>query len=272
MPSGKTVRALTTALVVAIWMGVALFIGLALLPQAREVRATGRELQQADVLLKELTTAENLPTRGLIKEYATLRAKLEEESGACASFYLFHNAKLDRTILASYELDPNQFAINYAKLKEELARKAGNANFLDPYPWEKPDGKPDKKDFAVIEKRACIAEVLVNVLTVPLSGRPASSILRLSIGEAQAPPNAPPVAEGKFPVARYRVFPMDVQLATRFSNLGLLLNSLVSNPSTPPDLPFMSIRAISISQAQPDTVSVRLWLDLYDFYRVERGT
>lgn len=272
-------KTLMTGLVAVTWLGALGFFVTRVLPPTREVLSLYHSVRQGDEYLQQWTAPEQtIPSNGLIAAHTDQKYAMMTEADECAWFYLCHNRALDEPVLESWKPDPYEVADNYRRLKRRLADKAGNPNFIEMGPlddWEKEEGgKPEPEDFAAIEKRACIAKVLVDIL-----GAERSTVIELvdmskaPITPADCPEAAPAGWDLKqYRVARHRIFPVEVTFSARFGALGRLLDSLVQNPSTvPPGRPCMVVRAIKVTNVEAgptDAVRVKLGLHVYDFRRL----
>jgi len=264
----KTKRLVTSSIVAAVWLSLIGFFVLKVLPIVQSDVALYGEVARADQMLQKRLKGSVIPSKGLIDQYEQLKSGYQEEASACAYFfYREHNEKLDRPILKSYLMDPIQFGNNYREWKERMADKAGNPNVFPPYPWEQPGSKPAVKDFAAIEKRTCIADVLVGILTVERS-----TIVKLvEIYDPVGPVDVSPAPVADWDVARFHIYPVEVSLTTRFTHIGRMFDLFVNNP-TERTLPCMVIRSLRVTQTEendPDTVNVRMTVDVYDFRKVE---
>jgi len=259
----RTKRLISTCFVAALWIGAAIFLAVYLLAAAQASVSDYRDARKAGDTLDARKRGE-MPSNGLIKQYEQLKEDYKAEAASCAAFYHSdHNKKLDRPILKSYLMDPIQVANNYHEWKTRMAEKAGNPNFIVPYTWEGPGGQPAPKDFPRIEKRTCVADVMVDTLTAERG-----TVIRLiDIGEPEEPVDvlAPPPVD--WDIARFRIYPVTASFTARFVGLGRLMNRFVANP-TDQAQPCMIVRSIQITKTEsPDTVSVMLGVDFYDFYR-----
>jgi len=272
MTSARTKRRLATFVVGALWLGAVAFAVLALLPLLGRVISNRRALRQEEPVMQQEANVETVPSIGRIRHAQRVKQSLIAEAERCAAFYLQHSEDLNRKLLESWRLDPYRIAENYRKLKNELIDRAGNPNFLElgPYDdWEqKEPWKPAQKDFGPMEKRACIAEVLVDAL----SAHRGTVIQLMEIGEASPVAGAPPAEQAKWLVVRGRAFPVKVTLLTPFSSLGRLLDSLVRVDATPKQ-PCIFLRRVAVEprEAGGDSVKVELLFDVFDFRPVEQA-
>jgi hypothetical protein len=255
--------------VAALCLGAVAFAATQLFPLLQGVLTSYRSARDELQTLNSRNEAEVMPTQGVIQQYAELKRNMIEETERSASFYLRQNSSLDKQILESWRMDPYQLAINYRELKSQLAEEAGNPDFLELGKlddWEeKPRGKPQKEDFSALEKKSCIARVLTESLTAD----PNTVIQIMQIGEPLEADEAPPVPDVDWMVVRYRIYPVEVSMSTRFSTLGKTLHSLVTIPPATSDQACIGVRSIDLKaeSARPASrVKVDIGLNVLDFY------
>jgi hypothetical protein len=270
----KTLRLISTCIIGAMWLGAVVFTATYVLPMVEENIILYQEISKTGDDLSAKLKGET-PSKGLIEQYRQLKAKYIEEQKTCAYFYIQHNEKLDRKLLKSFMMDPIQLQANYLKEKARMADKAGNPNFVPTYPWEKPGGQPPIADFPRIEKRTCIADVLVDMLT----SERGTIIQLLDIGEPTEPVGVPPaLLDTGGDIVRFRIIPVTAAFTTKFAGLGRMLDLFVANPtgSGRGSNPCMVVRSIQVERNESTdatgAVSVKLGIDVYDFYKVESKT
>jgi len=270
MASAKTKRLISSGLVGAVWIGALAFTAWMLMPRLREALSLHQDLTDAEALLERRVEAELMPSEGVAARYLEIKKEMEKEAEACAYEYLRHNECLNKKVLESWRMKPYELAINFQVMKEQLENKAGNPNFLELGTlddWEKQEhGKPRQEDFAAIEKRTCIAAVLVDLLTT----EPKTIIQLMKIPDPVPAADAPPAVD--WMVVRHEVYPVDVEFTTRFGSLGKLLNQILTTPPSSTNTPCMGISSIRVETAggrDADTVKVHLTVNVYDFHKVE---
>ncbi len=270
MVSAKTRRLILSFLVALVWLGAVWFVAWTFFPLLQGVLSSHKDVRGADLLLEGRINAEVIPSEGLIGRYQEIKDRAIEEAQRCASEYVRHSECLQKRILESWRLDPYEVGNNFRDLKRQLADKAGHPDFLELGKlddWESEDtGKPREEDFAALEKRTCIASVLVALLTA----EPGTEIRLMEIHPPRSTSEAPQVPSADWMVVRHRTFPVDVQLTTRFSSLGRLTNRIVTVPPGSTEMPCMAIRRIEVEPVEPmerDRVRVELRLEVYEFFR-----
>lgn len=269
MTSARTRQALTSAAVAVLCLSAVAFAALVIFPGVQDTLSSYRTAEDELETLNSRVTADVMPTRGAIDQYAQLKTSMVEEVERSASFFLRQNQSLDQRILESWRMDAYQLAINFRELKSKLAEKAGNPDFLELGrldDWEKrAGGKPQKENFAALEKKACIASALTDGLTQD----PNTVIELMQIEEPVEPETLPPVPDVDWMLIRYRIYPVDVSFTTRFSTLGKTLHRLVTIPPAASNLPCMGVRNITVlseKNTAPERVRVELGLNVFDFY------
>lgn len=275
MPSAKTKRLISSGVVGAVWVAAITFAAWMLAPRVREALSLYQQVGDAEALLDTRVKADLKPSMGVTMRYQDIKGQMEKEAEACAYEYLRHNECLNRKILESWRKDPYDLAGKFLKVKRELGDKAGNPDFLELGKlddWEKEErGKPREEDFGEIEKRTCIAAVLVELLT----SEPATVIQLMSIGDPTPGAQAPRVPPAEWAVVRHNVYPVDAQFTTQFSSLGRLLNQIIIVPPSAINIPCMTISRIKLEAADAKgagTVKVELMVDVYDFFKVEKAS
>ena len=269
MPSVKTRKMISTGVVLLLWLGVVGFLGIGLLPLLQEVRSLHRDVESGRDILAGRNRADLIPSRALVAEHAELKSRLEQEAQRCASFYLSRSGVLDRRILRSFNRDEIEVAEEYFKLKKRLAYKANNPDFVE-MEWES-KGTPPKDKLRDVEKRACIVEVLVDVLTAQRT-TPATVIESMRVDPPQSPRGVPSLPSVDWRVTRYRAYPVSVTFTTSFRSLGRILDDSLIDRRTAAGGPalwtFMAIRSIEVKPLgarKPGQVRVKLGLQVYDF-------
>jgi len=276
MASAKTWRLLSSLLVAAVWLGALIFGGGFVRPLLKDVMGLSERVATADALIQQRIEADLIPSEGLIGRFEQFKRQMIKEAEICAWEFLLHNKCLDKKILESWRPDPYEVGMNFREVKEQLANKAGHPDFLELGTlddWEQEDseagrGRPRKEDFAALEKRTCIAAVLVDILTTD----PATVIELMKVQDPLPPRDAPPLPAADWLVVRHRTYPVEVQFTTHFESLGRLLNLIVTTPPGSADTPCMALRQINMRSTDPrggSTVQVNLTLDVYDFHQVK---
>jgi hypothetical protein len=283
MLSFKLRRILMSWLVTLMWLGAIIFLAVMVYPAAKDAFSKYAKVKRGDADLKEWTASiRSIPSIGLINWYGELKFRMRQEVDSCSRHMLSRNKALDEQILESWSGDEHQFATQYEQFKARLADKAGNPDFIEMGQlddWEdEATGAPEKEDFTAIEKRACIAEVLVDALAVDEST--VIQIIDFS-KPVKTPDNLPeqPPADwdlGSHRVARHRIVPVVITFTTRFAALGRTLDRLAKSPARGlSGRPCMAIRAIRFGtddSVQKGNVKVRLAVEVYDFYRLDTET
>ncbi|MCK4375859.1 MAG: hypothetical protein KAX19_11035, partial [Candidatus Brocadiae bacterium] len=121
---------------------------------------------------------------------------------------------------------------------------------------------PAREDFELIEKKACIAEVLVGLLA-----RSPCAIGHLAVGDPLRPTGEPTDEEAEASEAEgaaggYVVWPVTVELLAPFRQLALVLDK-VATPSA--NGPCVIIHNLHLEAAGRQQVTVKLALSVLDF-------
>jgi len=198
MATARTRRRFATALVAGLWLGAALFALAALRPALARALAMQQELDEALTVMKGRLERELVPSEGVIGHYEALKKAMIREAESCAYEYLRHSECLGKDLLQSWRMDPYEVEMNFRAVKKRLADKAGHPDFLDLGPlgvWDQEASpgsrRPTQQDLAALEKRTCIASVLVDIL----AHEPGTVIDLMKITDPLQPRKAPPAPQ-----------------------------------------------------------------------------
>lgn len=263
MPSRKFKKNLLHWSTIGLWVGILAFAAVVVAPlyygnyQRKVELALGE-----DTLLRYLNRADMLPTAGRVQQLDGFKLLVTDEFEECRAFCLARNAQLERNVLGGLTVDATQFAINYKKLKDRLARMAKHEKFLERYSWEKRGGQPQRKDFPLIERKAAITEVLVT----RICRDPSTGAQSLAIGAPEEPEELPPIATGgDLPGLRHQIFPVKIVLRTRLAVLSSTLKVLTDTHGEGPCTIVRSLSLKSIARQKPGHVEVTVNLDVLHF-------
>jgi len=275
MATARTRRRFATALVAGLWLGAALFALAALRPALARALAMQQELDEALTVMKGRLERELVPSEGVIGHYEALKKAMIREAESCAYEYLRHSECLGKDLLQSWRMDPYEVEMNFRAVKKRLADKAGHPDFLDLGPlgvWDQEASpgsrRPTQQDLAALEKRTCIASVLVDIL----AHEPGTVIDLMKITDPLQPRKAPPAPQVPWLVVRHHIYPVQVKLTTPFAGLGRLLSALANVPPDSTEVPCMAITRLQVESIPPrgqGKVQVELAVHVYDFYRVK---
>ncbi len=269
--SAKTRQAITSGIVAVLGFGAVFFAAFWVFPLLQDVRASYAAVQDEIQTLDKRTESGNIPTEGMIKQHVEWKNHLITQAERCASFYLRQNQSLNEKILESWRMDEYEVEMSFTDLKQKLAQKAGNPDFLELGKlddWQQREhGKPRKENFSKLEKKSALASVLVNILTHD----PATVIELMKIGKPARPENMPPEPNVNWMFIRYRMFPVTISFSTNFSSLGTTLHKLTTIPRTASDVPCIQVRSLHIEKnTAPGKVKVELSINVLDFFEPKK--
>lgn len=272
MLSARTKTVGFTALLGAVLIGAPIFGALCLYPVMATNRSEVAELEQAQVMLGRWLRSITIPTETRIESERNYKAALQAEYDRVLNYYRARNALLERPLLEAYSNDPVRVKLKYEELKRQLETKArrqtsvamSNKPFMPAYPWEQPGRTPTRPELTLIERRTCIADVIVNLMAS--SGY--ISVQQLTIGEAVAPGATAGAAQEDKGAVLYSTWPVTVEVVTAFRQVAVVLDKIVTPP---PNAPCILIRSIDLSATGAGQVSIKLALDVLDFAQKEQG-
>lgn len=265
MPSAKTKRHLFNALLAAIYIGVPIFAATQLYPVLISNRADVADLNKAERILGRWLHMTVIPTQTRIDTEQQYRDGMRGEYGRVIGYLRQRSSMLNRGLLDTYSGDPVHVKLKYQQLRQELeqkgryeqARTALRKPFMPVYEWEEPARTPAREDFEVIEKKACIAEVLVGLLA-----RSPCAIGHLAVGDPFRPTGEPTDEEAEGAAGGYVVWPVTLELLAPFRQLALVLDK-VATPSA--NGPCVIIHNLHLEAAGREQVTVKLALSVLDF-------
>jgi hypothetical protein len=269
--SAKTRQTITSGILAVLGFGAVCFAAFWVFPLLQDVRASYAAVKDEIQTLNKRNESDNIPTKGAINQHVKWKKDLITQAERCASFYLRQNQNLNEKILESWRMDEYEIKMSFNELKQKLAQKAGNPDFLElgeVDDWEQREhGKPHKRNFRKLEKKSAMASILVNILTHD----PATVIELMKIGKPVPPSNLPPEPNVNWMFIRYRMFPVTISFSSNFSSLGKTFHKLTTIPRTASNIPCIQVRELSIEKSKtPGKVKVELAINVLDFYEPKK--
>jgi hypothetical protein len=264
MPVAELVRYVVNGVLAAVYLGMPIFAVEALYPVLTRNKDEVAELHTAQRMLGLWLSQGNLPTQTRIESELAYTEGMRMEHERLRSYFWGRNGMLERSLLDTHSGYPAEVKLRYRKFKAELQRRAqfelaqGDPaeGLLPVYPWEKQGQEPSASGFALMEKRACIADALVGLLSSPTC-----ALGHVAVG-------GPPVEseeaemEAEDRPLRHVAWPVTVRLLMPFHDLPEVLNRVVAPPAR---YPCVVLRALRVEAAATDQVSVQLSLDVLEF-------
>jgi hypothetical protein len=213
----------------------------------------------------------NLPTRTKIEAAQNYRDGLFAEYESVESYFRRRDKMLERPLLETYTGDPRHVEFKYKELKEQLkargryslAEGAFRSSFMPEYRWEAPTLVPSPDEFESLEKKACVAEVLIGLLgggqpcvvghievADPLSTIPENSVVDFT-GTDEAEP-----------FVSYVIWPAEVHFLAPFGQAGALLSRLTDPPD---EFPPIVLRGLHVEAHDNIQVMVAARVGVLDF-------
>lgn len=251
------------AVLAVVYIGIPVFGALCLYPAVARSDGEVAELQRAQDTLGRWSHKATLPTETRIEVERNYKAGLQADYEQILSYYQGRNAMINRGLLDTYTSDPVRVKLKYEELKGQLAAKArydstkalSNLPFMPPYGWEGPGKTPSPQDLKLIEKKACIADAVINLL----ANNPCA-VAQIAVGEPPGAGNETPEA-AETPAVRFDHWPVTVQLIVRFRQLAVVLDRVVASP---PTFPCFVLRGLSLEAAPDGQAKVKLYLDVLE--------
>ena len=246
-------------LLALVYLGMPVFAVVALYPVMVAWRDRTEELDKAQGALGRWLYAVSLPTQTRIEQERAYTEGMRAECARARSYYQGRDLLLERSLLDTYTGDPVQVKLKYMRLKAELeskghyeeAREFIRRPLMPPYPWEQPAQKPQRADLKSIEKRACIADILVGTL---MSAGPCA-IGHIGVGDPLEPSEGAaeadvggldgPAAQAEGE-AGWVMWPVELQFVAPFSSVGTVLGKLITPPSRCPPMLVHSLRVAGL--------------------------
>jgi hypothetical protein len=264
MPVAKLARYMVDGVLAAVYLSMPIFAVEALYPVLSRNRDEVAELHTAQRMLGLWLSQGNLPTQTRVESELAYTEGMRVEHEQLRSYFWGRNGMLERSLLDTHSGYPAEVKLRYRKLKAELQRRAQfefaqadpAEGLLPAYPWEKQEQQPPESDFALMEKRACIADALVGLLSSP-----ACALGHVAVGGPPMQSDEAEMEAADKPL-RYVSWPVTVKLLTPFHDLPEVLNRVVASP---PRYPCVVLRALRVEAVATDQVAVQLSLDVLDF-------
>lgn len=271
MPSARTKRWAFTGALALVWLGIPVFAIMVFFGDWVRTRDAVDQLQAAQTKLSTWVKQGNLPTRTKIEAAENYRDGLFDEYESVESYFKRRDEMLERPLLATYQGDPRQVKIKYMELKEQLkargryrlAENVFRTEFMPAYRWEAPTLVPDRSEFESLEKKACIAESLVSLL----SGGQPCVVGHVSVSDPV--PTVPQDTIADFeggddtePFLSYVIWPAEVHFLAPFAQTGALLARL---SAPPPEYPAIVVRGLHVEAHDQRQVVVAVRVGVLDF-------
>lgn len=268
--AARVKRYVFNAILALVYIGIPVFGVLAFYPVVADWHDRSRELTEAESALARWLRSMALPTQARVEHERSYTEAMQAEHGRARGYYESRDRLLERSLLDSHSGDPVQVKLKYADLRTALARRARCPDvrrFMPSYSWEGPTEEPKRSDLKAIEKRACIAEVLVDML-----GAGAGSVIdSIAVGNPFPPsalvPASPedegqaaPPPDGEAPA--YVFWPVELVFEAPFQNAGELLNCLATPPGR---FPPMLIHSLHLTGLPAGRVRLTVGLRVMDF-------
>jgi hypothetical protein len=258
------------ALLTAMYLGLPAFFVMVLYPLMLTNKQALEDLDKAERSLAVWSKRPVLPTQTRIESELRYKKGMEAEIEHLVNYYQHRDAMLERDVLEAYTKDPIHVKLQYGNLKAELARKARHERtrqvlrreLLDQYPWEGAAGEPRLQDFALINKRACIAEAMVEMLCA----RSPCHIGHITIGAPVSLEDEPTRAAARAAGLSYVTWPVKVECLIWFRQLGRTLARFAAAPTSHP---CAVLRSVEVSPSVGGHVVARLGIDVLDFQEAE---
>ncbi|MHC5033783.1 MAG: hypothetical protein ACYTFZ_01940 [Planctomycetota bacterium] len=264
MSVAKLARYVVNSVLAAVYVGMPIFAVEVLYPVLARNRNDVAELRTAQRMLGLWLSQENLPTQTRIQSELAYTEGMRVEYERLCSYFRRRNGMLERSLLDTPSGYPAEVKLRYQKFKADLEERARlelaqtdpTVGLLPAYPWEKQGRPPPKSTFALMEKRACIADALVGLLS--------SSTCALGHVAVGGPPSQSDEVkmEAEDEPLRYVRWPVTVRLLTPFHDLPEVLNRIVAPPSR---YPCVVLRAVRVEAVATNRVAVQLSLDVLEF-------
>jgi hypothetical protein len=271
MASARAKRYTFNVLLALVWLGIPIFLVKVFYPDWVYARDGIRELETAQTQLSTWVRKGNLPTRTKIEAAEDYADGLFGEYESAESYFRRRDAMLERPLLETYTGDPRHVEYKYKEVKEQLkargryslAADAFRVPFMPEYAWEAPTRVPPREEFESLEKKACVAEVLVARLG---GGQPA---VVGHVGVFEPVETVPEGTVADFedsedvePFISYVIWPAEVHFLAPFPYCGALLSRLTGPPD---DYPPIVLYGVDVEARDATQVMVVARVGVLDF-------
>ena len=267
MLSARAKRYVFNSVLAAVYIGIPIFFVLLVYPVLMNNSKDLEQLDRAESTLRIWMHKGKPPTQSRIDAERQYTELMRSEYERARNYYLRRESRLLRRQLLTHTNDPAKVKLEYDEFKKRLRAKArryaGTAALksealLPAFIWEDGAAEPAIADFDLIEKKSAIAQALVDLLTTQIR----CVVLYIAVEERVEVRDAPEKPDINTRTVRYGVWPVTVDYAVPFNQLGRSLHKVVTAPD---EYPGMIVRGLHVEPAARNQVVVKLTLGVLDF-------